>query len=131
MKPGVSPDAKPRAQSADIVRRAAETWPVRLRVDRPSNKSSSRQTNCHSRPERPSGPTASPLCRQSAGMDAWRRTAPHEGPRSRPCPNIENDRSEEHTSELQSLMRHSYAVCCLKTKIQHHNQDSTKNQTST
>src|SRR3546814_1718012 len=23
-------------------------------------------------------------------------------------------RSEEHTAELQSLMRHSYAVCCLK-----------------
>src|SRR3546814_2167601 len=26
-------------------------------------------------------------------------------------------RSEEHTSELQSLMRFSYAVFCLKTKI--------------
>src|SRR3546814_10037003 len=26
------------------------------------------------------------------------------------------DRSEEHTSELQSLMRNSYAVFCLKTK---------------
>src|SRR3546814_5949172 len=26
------------------------------------------------------------------------------------------DRSEEHTSELQSLMRSSYAVLCLKTK---------------
>src|SRR3546814_10633849 len=26
----------------------------------------------------------------------------------------EMDRSEEHTSELQSLMRHSYAVFCLK-----------------
>src|SRR3546814_4590226 len=25
-------------------------------------------------------------------------------------------RSEEHTSELQSLMRISYAVCCLKNK---------------
>src|SRR3546814_6332255 len=29
---------------------------------------------------------------------------------------ILNDRSEEHTSELQSLMRTSYAVFCLKTK---------------
>src|SRR3546814_8058835 len=28
---------------------------------------------------------------------------------------IANGRSEEHTSELQSLMRHSYAVFCLKT----------------
>src|SRR3546814_5390896 len=25
-------------------------------------------------------------------------------------------RSDEHTSELPSLMRHSYAVCCLKKK---------------
>src|SRR3546814_9989240 len=30
-----------------------------------------------------------------------------------------NVRSEEHTSELQSLMRISYAVFCLKKKIQH------------
>src|SRR3546814_6745762 len=29
-------------------------------------------------------------------------------------------RSEEHTSELQSLMRISYAVFCLKKKTQHH-----------
>src|SRR3546814_4446059 len=29
-------------------------------------------------------------------------------------------RSEEHTSELQSLMRISYAVFCLKKKIHHH-----------
>src|SRR3546814_5650356 len=28
-------------------------------------------------------------------------------------------RSEEHTSELQSLMRNSYAVFCLKTKNTH------------
>src|SRR3546814_8518001 len=30
---------------------------------------------------------------------------------------IRLDRSEEHTSELQSLMRISYAVFCLQTKI--------------
>src|SRR3546814_9988340 len=29
------------------------------------------------------------------------------------------DRSEEHTSELQSLMRISYAVFCLEKKITH------------
>src|SRR3546814_9026975 len=29
-------------------------------------------------------------------------------------------RSEEHTSELQSLMRSSYAVFCLKTKTHQH-----------
>src|SRR3546814_3905492 len=36
----------------------------------------------------------------------------------------EEERSEEHTSELQSLMRISYAVFCLKKK-------KTKNQQST
>src|SRR3546814_5943186 len=30
-------------------------------------------------------------------------------------------RSEEHTSELQSLMRNSYAVLCLKKKTTHKN----------
>src|SRR3546814_7860944 len=31
-------------------------------------------------------------------------------------PIVRNTRSEEHTSELQSLMRNSYAVFCLKKK---------------
>src|SRR3546814_4378653 len=35
-------------------------------------------------------------------------------------------RSEEHTSELQSLMRISSAVFCLKKKKQQHNQYSTQ-----
>src|SRR3546814_3210781 len=43
-------------------------------------------------------------------------------------------RSEEHTSELQSLMRISYAVFCLKQKIQHiselHNLHVTRDNTS-
>src|SRR3546814_9909933 len=34
-------------------------------------------------------------------------------------------RSEEHTSELQSLMRISYAVFCLKKKKQHAHTDTT------
>src|SRR3546814_5669865 len=39
-------------------------------------------------------------------------------------------RSEEHTSELQSLMRLSYAVFCLKTKnkIKKHTQDIKKRE---
>src|SRR3546814_10161860 len=37
-----------------------------------------------------------------------------------------SDRSEEHTSELQSLMRISYAVFCLKTQQStHHNRTTT------
>src|SRR3546814_8444383 len=34
-------------------------------------------------------------------------------------------RSEEHTSELQSLMRISYAVFCLKKTNKHNNQSTT------
>src|SRR3546814_9862341 len=37
-----------------------------------------------------------------------------------PVGNDAVDRSEEHTSELQSLMRISYAVFCLKKKQTHH-----------
>src|SRR3546814_3653404 len=34
----------------------------------------------------------------------------------------DRQRSEEHTSELQSLMRISYAVFCLKKKNKHHDE---------
>src|SRR3546814_8860846 len=37
-----------------------------------------------------------------------------------------SDRSEEHTSELQSLMRISYAVFCLKKKKKHNIIDHTQ-----
>src|SRR3546814_1546724 len=42
------------------------------------------------------------------GFQSMMRTKPH-------LPS-NNSRSEEHTSELQSLMRHTYAVFCLKKK---------------
>src|SRR3546814_10250382 len=45
-----------------------------------------------------------------------------------------NRRSEEHTSELQSLMRNSYAVFCLKKKKgvpKPHSQRSTESRTHT
>src|SRR3546814_12305464 len=46
------------------------------------------------------------------------RVAPHTEPLAdRPAL---PDRSEEHTSELQSLMRISYAVFCLKKKKKQH-----------
>src|SRR3546814_1692353 len=40
------------------------------------------------------------------------------------CPACTPWRSEEHTSELQSLMRISYAVFCLKKKIKYPIKDS-------
>src|SRR3546814_1736975 len=40
-------------------------------------------------------------------------------------------RSEEHTSELQSLMRTSYAVFCLKKKTTHIYSTSTRNKQTT
>src|SRR3546814_10035146 len=41
------------------------------------------------------------------------------------------ERSEEHTSELQSLMRISYAVFCLKKKKQTQKTSTTQNGTTT
>src|SRR3546814_2174910 len=49
--------------------------------------------------------------------DLTARRSGNEFDDGRPCPFCPgNERSEEHTSELQSLMRISYAVFCLKTK---------------
>src|SRR3546814_4783484 len=58
-----------------------------------------------------------------ANADGWTVTAPTR----RFDLAIEEDlvRSEEHTSELQSLMRISYAVFCLKKKTQHSNKHIT------
>src|SRR3546814_3196477 len=58
---------------------------------------------------------AAPLARNS------RLKPPLQGARPRCCGNstifcVDKPRSEEHTSELQSLMRISYAVFCLKKK---------------
>src|SRR3546814_8695930 len=53
----------------------------------------------------------------SAAESLWRsirRPAGHILETMAPYPG--NKRSEEHTSELQSLMRNSYAVFCLKNK---------------
>src|SRR3546814_8215030 len=44
---------------------------------------------------------------------------------------VEFDRSEEHTSELQSLMRISYAVFCLKKKKKKQSQQNSNIVTNT
>src|SRR3546814_7435258 len=48
------------------------------------------------------------------GRDAQIQVSLSEGIRKITLLSGEATRSEEHTSELQSLMRHSYAVFCLK-----------------
>src|SRR3546814_4406402 len=61
---------------------------------------------------------------QPPGGDAFPPPAPRVGAPARrrghdsPLPSFLASRSEEHTSELQSLMRISYAVFCLKKKKQ-------------
>src|SRR3546814_2493781 len=52
------------------------------------------------------------LHRQARSFHAAAGNGPHE----LPCGGAGDCRSEEHTSELQSLMRISYAVFCLKKK---------------
>src|SRR3546814_1762738 len=68
-------------------------------------------------------------CRRAGGQGQGARDRPaRQGPpvdaRRRPGKRRRTGRhpprSEEHTSELQSLMRISYAVFCLKKKKQHH-----------
>src|SRR3546814_10840361 len=57
------------------------------------------------------------------GLGDFRRDESNAGPQHRPGPNRKR-RSEEHTSELQSLMRISYAVFCLKKKTQQTNKSN-------
>src|SRR3546814_2865815 len=59
--------------------------------------------------KRPVGGGGRCACNESEGIG--KRTARH-----RRSIEIAQQRSEEHTSELQSLMRISYAVFCLKKK---------------
>src|SRR3546814_14612604 len=59
----------------------------------------------------------------AAALDAGRRAGARErrrGGRPFRCARVQRRRSEEHTSELQSLMRISYAVFCLKKKKNTH-----------
>src|SRR3546814_4945784 len=62
-------------------------------------------------------PPGTPLAPPNPGVPAWTDLTPNQKAFSA--------RSEEHTSELQSLMRISYAVFCLKKKIKNKNQHTT------
>src|SRR3546814_2171617 len=64
-------------------------------------------------------------CSPAAGPDysgeLLRRPRCHQAPAIADRQQPDDKRSEEHTSELQSLMRISYAVFCLKKKKNHYN----------
>src|SRR3546814_4887989 len=110
-RPGIAPIgdhcAEPRAVEAE----AAKTMRI------------------HEWPRRPAGPFAPTSLRRPArqgiggNQDGLLKLsgAPQEHPISK--------RSEEHTSELQSLMRISYAVFCLKKKNDNTHTEHTNNTT--
>src|SRR3546814_9001932 len=56
-------------------------------------------------------------CRRDADSEIPRRVSEEGAARQKINAGTAPPRSEEHTSELQSLMRISYAVFCLKKKI--------------
>src|SRR3546814_1093670 len=72
------------------------------------------------------GAATAPAAPASANSAMPRWVRPKSGPASSSGTEVQNrlkaqnsGRSEEHTSELQSLMRISYAVFCLKKKKEH------------
>src|SRR3546814_6387167 len=81
----------------------------------------------HSFPTRRASDLSSPRARRTRICPASPCAAPCTG---RP-PEISPMRSEEHTSELQSLMRISYAVFCLKKKIRATQPNNRGNSTHT
>src|SRR3546814_5653995 len=67
--------------------------------------------------------------RRTQQMGHWLAVGLRECPQSRGAHTgaAKNERSEEHTSELQSLMRISYAVFCLKKKKKVHEERTLDN----
>src|SRR3546814_8104945 len=78
-----------------------------LRLASPGAGSRQLAARCHAAAEKPSDRCRHRPCGAHAGGDRRRRPG---------LPGAAALRSEEHTSELQSLMRISYAVFCLKKK---------------
>src|SRR3546814_5313481 len=82
-----------------------------------------RRNGCKIKPIPPSSGRSTNMIAGQAGRD-WM----HE-PRAIFITGGGSGRSEEHTSELQSLMRNSYAVICLKKKKQKIQQRNTEHLT--
>src|SRR3546814_6314198 len=81
----------------------------------------------HPQPEQHDGAVAQHLERRGMVEDASRADIEHRDQQA--DQHDGGDRSEEHTSELQSLMRISYAVFCLKKKNNTNRKKQTTQQT--
>src|SRR3546814_2203190 len=73
-------------------------------------------------------PPANIKARSSPSRCRRNRSASSPRPMQAATHRATGSRSEEHTSELQSLMRISYAVFCLKKKTKKHNHHYKHNQ---
>src|SRR3546814_4204174 len=89
-------------------------------TDRTSPRESDESSQSRSAPGRPlHAPLPRCVCCSIPGADASKARGegpPPVHPSHATTAVVEVGRSEEHTSELQSLMRRSYAVFCLKKK---------------
>src|SRR3546814_10336594 len=82
-----------------------------------NDRAASLRSRRHHHRRRHSGATAHKAAAQCGGTPCGRREKDdHRQQRRKAETGISDSRSEAHTSELQSLMRNSYAVFCLKNK---------------
>src|SRR3546814_2113460 len=81
-----------------------------------------REASCARRPARPPRRRRRTMTRTATGTTRMAEAA---------GPTVFDHRSEEHTSELQSLMRISYAVFCLKKKKHKQKKHKTQNKKRT
>src|SRR3546814_1986421 len=81
-------------------------FPFLFRAPAPSRPRPRRSSGATARRDRGGAARKAPAAHRAGGRSGGGNRAPRR-----------SARSEEHTSELQSLMRISYAVFCLKNKI--------------
>src|SRR3546814_2370936 len=103
-----APPRRRQRRAPDLLQRHQDAEGAELR------RQQRRQRQYHRACDRPA-PTAADVEFAARTLALARRKATPRAPTARPSLSLRK-RSEEHTSELQSLMRISYAVFCLKKK---------------
>src|SRR3546814_10731822 len=109
------------------------SFPTRRSSDLADEEGHGRRGACHraGRAGNARGPAGAvaPLCPCSRERDFGQCPAPRRCAQVAQGPERRDRRSDEHTSELQSLMRISYAVFCLKNKNKQYNTVTLKQTT--